>query len=217
MRSHELVPITEGEILVPEERAIEMIEACARQIQAVTSIPDVMRVITKAEAIDAVMKKIKASKDVKRAALVLLVEAEQQLGRISKQLPQAKRGAAARKFPGQIGKKDILRNVGVNHRRAYTAEKLADAPAEAINVAIDSARNKSVSGVTAFLGYRTEWPENGRRPSTEFVLPEKRARDLAFLADESISHAEACIQSKTSPHAGTVAEMRTRLMRLRST
>lgn len=200
-------------ILVPEARAIEMIEACATQIQLATTIPDVKRVISQAEAIDAVMKKINATEHVKRAALLLLVEAEQQLGRITKQIPHAKRGGYAVKHPGQQGKRAALREYGINHFRAATAEKLADTPPKAIEGAVATADRKTVVGVATALGLRSAWTKpNPRGPS--YSAPDKLARDLAFLADEAIALAESCARSKTPPHAGTVAEMRARLTRL---
>lgn len=192
--------------LVPEERALAMVESCAKQLEYVATIPDVQRVITQAEAIGAVMQKIKASDRVKRAALMLRVEAEQQLGRITKQIPQAVRGAGAAKHPGQKTKRQTLTEHGIHNYRASVAERFADTPREVIEAAADRATAKTLHGVANELGYRKPW--------RDYQMPETTARHLGYLANEAIELLERCVQAKTPPHAGTVAEMRSRHARL---
>lgn len=100
------------EYLVPDERSVAMIRSCVRRIGLARTLPDVKVLLTQAEAVDAVVRKLRACDEVKRASLEMLVAAEQQLGRISRALPQAKRGGYAQKHPGQIGKRQILREHG---------------------------------------------------------------------------------------------------------
>lgn len=192
--------------LVPEERAIAMIESCSAQLELAVTIPHVKRMISHAEAINLIMKKINASKRAKEAALVLVVEAEQQLGRVTKQIPQAKRGGYARLNPGQKTKRSVLIANGIHPSRCAMAEKLADVPRDLIRNAADQAKSKTLSGVSSALGLRTS--------RDDYRMPEASMRDLGYLAGEAISLLERCIQSKQPPHAGTVAEMRDRLTRL---
>lgn len=123
-----VIPSVSREYLVPEDRAVAMIERCAVEIQEAQTIPEVRRVITQAEAIQVFLRQVNASKEMKRAALALLVEAEQQLGRISRELPHAVRPrpsgsdmsrveAHVIKHPGSsVG--DVAVAFGFTHRRA---------------------------------------------------------------------------------------------------
>lgn len=193
-----------AEYLVPEESALAMLSSCASQIERAATLADVRRVITHAEAINAVMKKIKASERAKLAAARLLIDAEVQLGKITRLVPKAKRGAGA--VPGQPTKKTTLRENGIHPFRAQIAEKLAATSRQDIDLAFERSKRKSVFGVTAELGFRQPF-EEGR--------PDKLARDLDFLANEAIDLLEVGVRTQRPPHAGTVAEMRNRLSRLR--
>ena len=188
------------EFLVPDESVLSMIEACAAQIERATTMPDVKRMLMQAEAIYAVTQKIKAAENIKANALRLLVDAETQLGRITKTLPQGKKGGAA--VPGQTTKRMLLKAHGINRYRASIAEKYADTPKPAITTALTKARTLNETSVA--LGFK----------KAPFVLPEKRARDLAYLANEAITLLERCASQKIQPHSGTVSEMRTRLSQL---
>jgi hypothetical protein len=195
------------QFLIPEARALAMVDACARQLAEVSTIPDVLKVVTQAEAIQAVMSKIKASRDAQKAALRLRVEAEAQLGRITAQIPQGARGGAAAKNPGQRTKRQVLTESGIHHYRAGVAERLARTPAEKVEEAIANAKSPGMYGVLSDLGLRKPW--------REYTTPEVTSRHLDFLADEAISLLERSVKTQSSPHAGTVAEMRNRLLRLR--
>lgn len=194
---------------VPEERAIRMIEECVRRIGEARSIPDVRRIITQAEAINAVMNKIKASEKVKRAALSLAVEAERQLGRISGTLPRGEGGRRGSRGPAPKKKAELLKEQGISPTRARVAERLAKATPDAVESAMDSAKKNTVYGVTVELGIRKETDDTNRHISLE-----KRARALAFLAGEVFELLERVVATRQRAHAGTVAEMRSRLSRL---
>lgn len=198
-----------SEYLIPEAAVTQMIAACAYQIREARSIPAIKVVITQAEAIDAVTKKINAAEDVRRAALALMVDAEKQLGEISKGLPQATRGGRKKGETAPTGKRQTLREHGINHLRAYSAEKLSEVPQAALDVAIDSAKSRTVAGVEIALGIRKPW-DSPTPKEREYVTPEKRARDLLFLAKEAIEWLEKGIPCPK----GNVAEMRNRLQRL---
>jgi len=193
-------------VLVPETRALEMVEACARQLAEVSTIPDIMRLVTQADAISAVMQKIKASEKARKAALRLRIEAEAHLGRITMQIPQGKRGGAAAKNPGQRTKAQVLAENGIHKYRAGVAERLAKTPAPEVEAAIDRAKTNGVYGVMQDLGLRKPW--------RDYQMPEVTARNLGYLAAEAVELLERSVATKAPPPAGNVAEMRTRLTSL---
>lgn len=197
--------------LVPEETAIAMIESCAAQIEKAITIPDIQRVITSAEAINAVMKKIHASERAKRAATLLVIGAEQQLGRITKNIPRAKRGGAGKRGGGGPGKMTTLREHGINKFRYQVAEKLADTPTRDIEKAYEKSKSKTVSGVAVALGYRNDFA-NGRPTYSSLTQIE---RNIDFLANEAIDLLELGVKQQKPPPEGNVVEMRDRLNRLR--
>ena len=192
--------------LVPEERAIAMVEACTKQLELAATIPDVQKVMTQAEAINAVMQKIKASKRAKKAALLLVVEAQRQLGRLTKELPTGRRGGGATSNLGQGTKRKTLAAFGISHSQANAAERLADVPREKVEAAVERSSSGNLNGVLTGLGIRKHW--------RDYQTPEAKARNTAFLATEAIELLERCVQTKNPPHAGTVAEMRSRLVKL---
>lgn len=192
--------------LLPEDRALAMVDACAKQLATVSTIPDVLKVVTQADAIAAVMQKIKASDEAQKAALRLRVDAEAQLGRITAQIPLGKRGGGAQVNPGQQTKRKVLASNGLHNFRASSAEKLARMPQEEVDAAIDRAKTPGLYGVLNDLGIRKPW--------REYQSPERTHRDIAYLANEAIDLLERSVASKSPPHAGTVVEYRNRLTRL---
>ena len=195
--------------LVPEERALAMVKACAQQLSMASTIPDILRVVSQADAISAVMEKIKATEAARKAALRLRIEAEAQLGRITAQIPQIKRGPKRKDYVRPAGvqtKREVLVEYGIHNFRAAVAERLAEKPAAEVDAAIARAKGSGVRSVLQDLGLCQPW--KAERAS------ETRARHLAFLASEAIELLERCARSGAAPHAGTVAEMRGRLQGL---
>lgn len=153
------------ETRVPEERCVAMIESCAVQIEKATTIPMVLRVVRQAEAIAAVTRKIDASRRVQRSASTLVVYAEMQLGVITSQLPQGRRGKAALFVPDQVTKGQVLAEHGLHRSRVSIAEKLAKTPPKVLSAAIDKARYKTIHGIANELGYAKPWtsPDRGMK------------------------------------------------------
>lgn len=188
--------------LVPEASALAMVEMCARQLVQAATIPDILKLVTQADAISAVMSKIKASKAAQKAAMRLRVEAEAHLGRITAQIPQGKRGGAAIANRGQRTKRQVLTENGIHNYRASSAEKLARMPREEVEAAIDRAKSPGLYGVMQDLGIRKSW--------REYQTSEVTARNLGYLVVEAIELLERSVATKASPPPGNVREMRAR-------
>lgn len=185
-----------AEYLVPEERAVLMIEQCANQIFKATTLPDIKKICTQAEAIAAVVRKIDASERVKQDATHLIIMAERQLGEISRKLPQAPRGGAS--IPGHPTKRQILAEHGINHFRAATAEKLAGVSETVIASVIEKTKAQSVTGVAVELGIRS-------RVGAERESSAKR------LARDAITLLDTCLLARRPPTQVEVSALRTRL------
>jgi len=138
--------------LVPEERALAMIESCAAQIESASTLPAIMQVITQAEAISAVIRKIKASERAKRAALALLVDAEIQLGRITQAIPHGRTGC--KPAAGQRTKGKVLAEHQIAQYRASVAERLSEVPRETVGAAIGNAQRMTMREVLVGVGLR---------------------------------------------------------------
>ena len=192
--------------VIPEAKAIEMVNRCTRQLATASSIPGVLRVITATDAAAEILKLVNASEETRLAALQLRLDAEARLGDLSAQIPKAKKGHLSVAERNQPTKKKILREYGVEPSRAAIAERLADIPRATVAAAVTSMSRPTLHGVLAHLNLRS----NARNEFT----PEKQARDLAFLADECICLLERLVEHKTLPHAGTVKEFRSRLTNL---
>lgn len=87
-----LTKVEKEKFLVPDEKATIMIEACANNIFQATTVSDVLREISKSEAVAATVRAIRASELVVRDAELLMVRAERRLGEISKSLPKGSFG-----------------------------------------------------------------------------------------------------------------------------
>lgn len=187
------------ERLIPEDACLRMIERCARDLREATTLPSVLRAISQAEAIDAVTRKINASKEIRRDSYKLLIDAERQLGDLTSKIPHhdAKTGTPS--------KKSVLKAHDLRVNRCLMAERLARTPDDALEAALAIAKNKSVSGVETVLGIKN--PGNSWANKTE--------RNLDFLANEAIDLLELSIKTQRLPAVGNVAEMRNRLHRLR--
>ncbi len=179
-------------ILVPEERVIQMISACARRISEVTSIDDAKEVSTMAEAIAAVARKVNVAKEVKQASVRLLIEAESKLGEILRSVPKGQ-------GPGRR-KTDFLLEHGIDKRRASVAQRLCVMSKDKIEVAIAGGA-KTLHGVVTRLDLHSDG----------HVLRDKRSAAIAFLCDEAVSLLKRCVKNNTVPHSGTVKEMADRL------
>lgn len=199
----DLVAASEPSYLVPEDRVLAMIVDCASRIEEAASIPDARKVIRQAEVIDAVTKKMVASRRIKDAAFRLLVDAERQLGRISKQLPKnpGRNGTGPGKFPS---KASVLRDAGLRVNRCLHAEKLAEVPEDVLVKAAKDLPDsrKSVNGIKLALGIKAS------TSSTPPMTMLSRMRAYAFLARECIAMLEDCVAKGTPPHAGTVESKR---------
>lgn len=182
---------------VPEERVLVMLAACADQIAQAATIEDAKRVTTMAEAIAAMTRKVDLAKDVKRRAVLLLVDAEAKLGAILRAVPRAS--------PTTPAKRDVLKEAGINKRRASFAERLAVTPRQDIERVVDGGA-QTLHGVTSKLGIHA----NG------YELRERRASAMAFLCEEAVAMLERCASRGQVPHAGTVAEMVRRLATIKA-
>lgn len=142
------------DVFVPEERAIAMIESCAMQIAQAATIADVKRVISQADAIAAVVRKINASHAVRKSALALQLDAEIQLGVLTRAIPQGSTGRAAAGSPGQATKSKVLKEHGLHSQRISVAEKLAAMPREQVMAAASASKTGTITGVALHLGLK---------------------------------------------------------------
>ncbi len=181
-------------IRIPEERVLAMIASCAEQIARANTIADAREVTDVAEAIAAVARKINIAKEVKRAAVRLLIEAESKLGEITRTIPKARCGGG-KKARGPK-KNDILRENGISKARANFAERLGAVPPEKVEEVIASGAN-TMHGVLSGLELQTD----------NYALRAKKASALAFLCEEAVGLLDRCVKRSQVPHAGTVAEM----------
>lgn len=187
---------------VPPEEFLEQIVECTERLRTCATIPMLQKVMARASAIEAIAKQMQASKECQLAAARLVLDAEIQLGHITKLYPPGPRGAKASRalkngetFPSR--RKD-LKEHGISLTRANQAQKLAEAPPAKIDEAF--AIRPSMSGVKAHLGIRPDF----RYPDSQ------HAKNLAFLADEAISLLEKMLSDGKLPPEKTVQEYRKR-------
>ncbi len=179
---------------VPEERVLAMIAACAAQITQVKTIDDAREVTDVAEAIAAVARKVKIAKEVKHAAVHILIEAEAKLGEITRQIPHARCGGGKKRVGYR--KADILRTHGITKARANFAERLSATPQSKIDAVVADGAN-TMHAVLSKLDLQTD----------RYRLRENRAANLAFLCEEAVGLLDRSVKRGQVPHAGTVAEM----------
>ncbi len=190
-------PASQSIILVPDERVLAMIASCADQIARATTLADAREVTDVAEAVAAVARKIKVAKEVKHAAVRLLVEAESKLGEITRAIPPGK-GGRGHKAPKR--KADVLAANGISKARANLAERLNVAPPSKIDEVIASGAN-TLHGIYSRAGFQTN----------NYTLRERKASAIAFLCEEAVALLDRSVKGNKVPHAGTVAEMVQRL------
>lgn len=182
---------TRGLFHVPDELALQMIADCSKRILAATTIPHVKRVITEAEAIQAVTKKFQLSQSIQQNALELRIQAERQLGEITRALPQAPRGGASR--PGEIKTKtERLAEHGISKALASRAEKLAEAPKAAVMEAMARTKPPTLSGVVQNLGLSQPWPHRAAaidRVRELVTLVERLHREQRPPTDDEVASA----------------------------
>lgn len=169
---------------VPEERVLQMMRACADQIERVANIQDAKAATSAAEALAVIARKVDIAKEVKRQAVRLLVKAEAKLGEVLRALPKNQTPT----------KRDMLREGGINRRRASTAERLAITPQKDIDRVIAKGA-QTLHGVTTGLGLES----NGYELRTE------KASAYQALAEEAVGLLERSVKEGKAPHAGTVA------------
>lgn len=177
-------------IRIPDERVIAMIAGCSRQIAEVSSIEDAVTVTDAAAAIAAIAKKVKAAKEVKKAAVRLLVDAEAKLGEVLQAIPKAQRHSDMPK------KRDVLKRHGIGQLRASVAQRLAKTPEAQIEKVIDSGA-ASIHAIGHKLGFHAD----------NYERRMKRAGAMADIADEAVSLLVRCVRRNQVPHAGTVANL----------
>lgn len=177
---------------IPGDRVLAMIQECARQVSYVSTLDDAKEVASVAEAIAAVSKKLDIAKGLKESAVKLVVEAEAKLGEIIRAVPHAS--------PSTPAKRDVLREHGINKRRASVAERLATTPKEDIERAVSEGA-RSLHGVTVKLGIHSDG----------YTLRTNKAEAMAFLCEEAVTLLVRCVREKKVPHEGTVVEMAKRL------
>ncbi len=189
--------------LVPEPRAVQMIEQCANLIFKASTIKDVRKVMTHAEAIAAVVRKIEASERVKRDGEFLLVMAERQLGEVSSSIPKRTGGRGrSQKHDYTIPPKyEVLEEAGFNINRALKAEALARTPIREVKAAFNRVLptklgNKSVNAVMLELGIKHSTP----------WMP----REL-LLAEDAIELLNKCCRARRAPTREEVTELENRL------
>ena len=178
-----LTVVQGGLTRVPEERVLQMMRVCVDQIDEVASIEDAKEAVNAAEAIAAITRKVDLAKEVKRAAVRLVVQAEAKLGQILRSLPKNQTPT----------KRDMLREGGINRRRASTAERLAITPQKDIDRVIAKGA-QTLHGVTTGLGLES----NGYELRTE------KASAYALLAEEAVTLLVNSVKAGKVPHAGTV-------------
>jgi hypothetical protein len=185
---------------VPPDQALAVIERCATDLEAAENVPDVLRQVARAAAIEAVVRKIHASKRVKKAALRLVVQAERQLGTITAQLPKGKRGRIVRGTDNPT-KAELLAQAGLRQKRVSSAERMAAIPDAKVERAVQA--QTSLSGVQRQLGVLNE-------AGPTFRSRQDAMRDMTYLAREAIELLDSCSSRKAPPSQGNVNEMKKR-------
>lgn len=193
MSAHAIAKVESGLVGLPEERVLEMIKLANLTLENASNIEDVKRACSMAEAIATISKKIDLSRETQRLAMRMRIEAEQKLGRLTAEMPRPKRS------DGERTKKERLRDLGINFRRANCAERLAKTSDAKIDAVIDGGA-RTLNGVITSLGLVT----NGHE------LRLKRLNELLFLTNECVETLERAVRG-TPPAKGNVAEFRNRL------
>lgn len=139
--------------LVPDEKVLRMIEGCAFQLRQAESVPDVMVAIAQTEAIHLVARKIKVSEEVRRAAVVLRIQAEAQLGRITTKIPLSN-GGGHRGHSKGTGKKAVLKANNIPNQRLIIAEKLGRISDEDLDSTVQGLTKPSLYAAACALGFR---------------------------------------------------------------
>lgn len=101
--------------LVPHERAVQAIRICENEISKVMTLSEIQRVMTRAEAVAALVQAMEVNDKIKKKAEFLCIRAERRLGEITKQIPSGERGRP-NTTPEQHTEIIRLANEGVSHR-----------------------------------------------------------------------------------------------------
>ena len=181
---------------VPPDRVIAMLQSCATQIHEVATVDDARELADVADALAAMTKRLALSKEIKKDAVRLVVYAEKRLGVLMKKMP-------LRTKPGKC---KTLAAMGIDKRRMSSAQQLAAVPDGRIDKAIDGGAT-TLHAVHGALG---TLPDN-------HLLREKRMSAYKLLAEEAVALLERSVKRNVVPHAGTAAEMVTRLRNLHTT
>ena len=181
---------------VPPDRVVAMLQACATQIHEVATVDDARDLADVADALAAMTKRLALSKEIKKDAVRLVVYAEKRLGVLMKKMP-------LRTKPGKC---KTLQAMGIDKRRMSSAQQLAAVPDSRIDKAIDG----GAATLHAIHGALGTLPDN-------HFLREKRMSAYKLLAEEAVALLERSVKQRSVPHAGTAAEMVTRLRNLHTT
>lgn len=186
-----------SEYMLPEPRALAMLEACARQIESAATLPEIAAVLTQADAIAVVARKVAASERVKRTALALLVDAEIQLGRITKAIPLGRTGCKPDRT--QPTKAKTLAEHQLSQSRCSLAERLAEVPREKVAGAIGKAKRMTMREVLVDLELR---------PQVRGV-----SRGMRKVAFDAVALLVRCQSERRAPRGEEVEPLRDAFLR----
>lgn len=149
------------EVSFSDEKALAMLEQCATQIEAARTLPQIKMVIAQASAIEHVTRQLRMSERVKRAAFAMVIEAEAQLGRITRAMPKQPTGNASKKAKREgrdlpPPKNQTLRDAGLALERCRLAERIGALPKKDLKKAIDAipSNHRSITRLATDLGFR---------------------------------------------------------------
>lgn len=234
----------ESEYLVPEERAILLVEGCANEMFKATTIPEVKRLTSQAEAIAAVVRASEASERVKKDAEFLIVRAERRLGEITSQMPKATSGRPGPtpeqqrtiRTQWQKGKTatQIARDVGIQHK---TVQRVIDGkPVNTPTAGPTKRELLAQHGITSSRVSVAEQLAAVPKPTFEKALaqsnptvssvattlgilgkqaPPKKEHEV--LAEKAIDLLDTCCKSNRPPRRDEVNALQLRLAALRVT
>lgn len=196
-------PDQDRTFLVPDEKAVLMIEACANEIFKATTIPEVQKTITQAEAVAAMVRATEASERVRKDASFLVIRAERRLGEITMQINRIPPGRKLASRLPEVSKQKFLLENGIKPRRYMRAEQLARTPEKTFEKALETASRPNVRNVLNVLGL------------------EKHDRVARWahvrIAEDAVSLLDSCCKANRAPRRDEVNRLQLRLMALNVT
>lgn len=182
--------------------ATATLEVVRKRLDEAKTIPDVLAVMAMCEAIAGMQRRLNVSKQAKREALLIAVDAEVALGRLCLAMPTAPRGNVSKGTQRPVTKGAYLTQLGVNPTRVSGAQRLAAATPTQVAVAFNS--SNTITGIKKALGIHVG----------SLHVSKSTERDLDYLADEAITMLEGALAGKQL-FSGNVKELRSRLARFR--